>query len=187
MVPLLLDAPVDPAIKWTMMAVSGGAIVYLTIIRPAMKKKDPLSKPPPSSMAGSRLAAQRDTERVMQNLLVELAEMSRQISAQLDTRSQKLELLMQQADERIAQLQRLQGERATPPVFRPVDAMADVYVPREMSAPRELERVTPAAEDARHQEVYSMADQGRSAGDIARELDRPRGEVELILALRPRG
>jgi len=30
-----------------------------------------------------------------------------------------------------------------------------------------------------------LADQGRSATDIARELNRPRGEVELILALRP--
>jgi hypothetical protein len=30
-----------------------------------------------------------------------------------------------------------------------------------------------------------MADQGRSPHEIARLLDRPNGEVELILALRP--
>ena len=30
-----------------------------------------------------------------------------------------------------------------------------------------------------------MADQGRSPQEIARKLNRPNGEVELILALRP--
>jgi hypothetical protein len=35
--------------------------------------------------------------------------------------------------------------------------------------------------------VYALADQGQSAYDIANQLGRPRGEIELILALRPRG
>jgi hypothetical protein len=30
-----------------------------------------------------------------------------------------------------------------------------------------------------------MADQGQSPNEIARHLNRPHGEVELILALRP--
>ena len=184
MLPILLEAAPDPMTKWIMIALSGGAILYLTLIRPAMKKKDPLSKQQPSTpMAANRLAAQRDTERVMQNLLVELAEMSRQISAQLDTRSQKLELLMQQADERIAALRQMQGERATPALFRQVESPVDLYTPRETL----IEPPRPAlGDDARHQEIYAMADNGRGASDIARELGRPRGEVELILALRPR-
>jgi DNA-binding NarL/FixJ family response regulator len=41
--------------------------------------------------------------------------------------------------------------------------------------------------DPRHAEVYALADQGQSAYDIANQLGRPRGEIELILALRPRG
>ena len=40
----------------------------------------------------------------MESLLVELSEMARQISAQLDTRSQKLEILIREADEKIAAL-----------------------------------------------------------------------------------
>jgi len=38
--------------------------------------------------------------------------------------------------------------------------------------------------DPRHAEIYAMADEGRSATDIASRLGRPSGEVELILALR---
>ncbi len=44
----------------------------------------------------------------------------------------------------------------------------------------------PDASDARHRQVYALADQGRSAAEIARQIDRPYGEIELILALRPR-
>jgi len=43
-------------------------------------------------------AVELHVERQMQSLLVELSEMSRQISAQLDTRSAKLELLIKEAD-----------------------------------------------------------------------------------------
>jgi hypothetical protein len=38
--------------------------------------------------------------------------------------------------------------------------------------------------DPRHALVYALADQGRSFKDIAQELNRPSGEIELILALR---
>ncbi len=38
--------------------------------------------------------------------------------------------------------------------------------------------------DASHQEVYELADGGLSAVDIARKLDKPTGQVELILNLR---
>jgi hypothetical protein len=39
--------------------------------------------------------------------------------------------------------------------------------------------------DPRHERIYALADQGLSPRDIARELGRPTGEIELILALRP--
>jgi hypothetical protein len=40
--------------------------------------------------------------------------------------------------------------------------------------------------DPRHVEVYTLADQGLALAEIAQRLKRPNGEVELILALRPR-
>ena len=40
--------------------------------------------------------------------------------------------------------------------------------------------------NARYARIYALADSGRDARQIAAELDRPHGEVELILALRRR-
>ena len=46
----------------------------------------------------------------------------------------------------------------------------------------------PAEPDAAHEalvrRIYDLADAGRSTLEIARQLDEPVGEVELILALR---
>jgi hypothetical protein len=38
--------------------------------------------------------------------------------------------------------------------------------------------------DRKYDEIYSLADVGQSTNQIARKLNRPHGEVELILALR---
>jgi hypothetical protein len=35
--------------------------------------------------------------------------------------------------------------------------------------------------------VYALADEGRPPREIAARLNRPSGEIELILALRPHG
>jgi hypothetical protein len=121
----------------------------------------------------------------MQNLLVELSEMARQISAQLDTRSQKLELLIQDADEKIAALKQMQQQIQIP---APASQSAQPQRTWIEPAPTMTRNIPiPDPVDEQHQPVYALADQGRSATEIARELDRPRGEVELILALRPAG
>jgi hypothetical protein len=176
MVPMLLDAtPQDPTLRWAFIALAVATIFYATIIRPAMKKKkDPLEYRP---IAGS-LTKERATERQMQNLLVELSEMSRQISAQLDTRAQKLQMLIQDADERIAELNRLEQPRNAPR-SEPIWTTTAPPVLRETSPP-------PEPVDEQHQRVYTLADRGKTAGEIAKELNQPRGEVELILALRPK-
>jgi hypothetical protein len=141
------------------------------MIRPKLgKKKDPLENAPRSS-----LAQQRSVERQMQNLLVELSEMSRQISAQLDTRAAKLEVLIREADEKIRQLKSLQGA----PTARPEDRF-------RMDEPADDRLDPPDPPDPRYTEVYALADQGRSPFEIAQKLNRPAGEIELILALRTR-
>lgn len=82
--PMLLD--MDPFTKWAVIALAMLTIVY-AVIRPWFRRKDPLDRPP----AFSSLAQQRSVERQMQNVLVDLSEMARQITAQLDTRAAKLE------------------------------------------------------------------------------------------------
>jgi hypothetical protein len=142
---------------WVALLVGVGAIAFL-LFRPKFRKKDPLDKPSFSS-----LSQQRSVERQMQNLLVELSEMTRQMNAQVDT---QLEGKPSAQD----------FEMSDTPVDAPTQPVQAGLTPEP-----------PMAEpDSRHAEIYSLADQGRDAREIASRLNRPSGEVELILALRPR-
>jgi hypothetical protein len=175
---MVLDISLRPEQRgWVALAVAVACLGYL-LFRPRFKKKDPLEPP----QFGS-LAQQRSVERQMQNLLVELSEMTRQMNAQLDTRAAKLEVLLKQADERIAALQRLNGSSSNGPQATssepPVQDLTATYEPPP------VERA-PLPLDPRHEEIYALADQGHGAKEIATRLNRPSGEVELILALRPR-
>jgi hypothetical protein len=166
---------ISPQQMWSFIGLGVMALIYVTIVRPMMRRKrDPLDRGP----AFSSISQQRATERQMQNLLVELSEMARQVSAQLDTRAARLDQLITQADERIAQLKSInQGAAASSAAI-------------ESSSPEAAVAVEPpgTAEppDPRHADIYSLADEGRDAHQIATQLGRPSGEVELILALRCR-
>jgi hypothetical protein len=174
---LLLQQPNDP-MTWVM--IGGGAFVllYLAVLRPMMRgRKAPVDPP---SARGVGLSQQRAVERDMQTLLVEYERMIRNMTAGLDTRAAKLELLIKEADEKLVALSAAvaaggadAGRGAARP---PADgSRRDTPAP---SAP------VPSGPDPRHLEVYNLADQGLSAQDVARKLGRPSGEIELILALR---
>jgi hypothetical protein len=151
------------------------ALIYL-VVRPMLrKKKDPLDKP-----VSMGLSQQRQVERDMNNVLVELSQMARQITAQLDTRSAKLEALIEEADRKIEELKRLQQKAAPAATANPMVAKR----PGVEQKPAPPAAKVKAVEEDRHTEVYSLADSGHSAQDIASRLNRPRGEIELILALR---
>jgi hypothetical protein len=163
---ILLDIQhLDPFQKWTLVCAAGLTVVYM-VMRPFKKRKDPLAHPTNLSLAG-----QRELERQMTELLVELEQMARQMTAQLDTRARKLELLIKEADEKIAALRDIEDSAPTGPTFIPSD-----------TAPG----LAPSVADPRHIQVYDLADSGQSTRQIAHALGRPQGEVELILHLRPR-
>lgn len=152
----LLDLThLDSVQKWAIICAAVLTVVY-AVMRPWRKRKDPLARPPVS------LSAQREVEKQMTELLVELEQMARQMTAQLETRSAKLELLIKEADERIASLQ-----------AGPVGAAAGSPVASLTLPP-----------DPLHAEVCELFSQGHSARQIAQRLGRPYGEVELVLALR---
>jgi len=149
-------APVTPQM-WMVIALAMFTIIYAVFLRPMMRqKKDPLARTP--GYGRTSLSRQREVERQMETLLVELSDMARQITAQLDTRAAKLQELLRQADQAIAQM----GRGTSPPAAEPE-----------------------TRDDHRHDDVYALADGGLNAGQIAQRLDRASGEVELILALRP--
>jgi hypothetical protein len=186
----------------TWIALGAGMLLFAYIVLRPRGKKDPLEKA--SSFSSTSLAQQRSVERQMNTLLVELSEMWRTISAGIDTRAAKLQVLMDEADRRIAQLQQLQN--GSPPIDQAApepkttersELLAPMTEPaRPADVGSTTHRIEPAHEsthdsahepgpDERHTEIYALADQGRSPADIAALLDRQRGEIELILALRP--
>ncbi len=174
---ILAANPFDnPTTRWLLVCAGGLTLIYM-LMRPGMRKrKDPLARMP------SSLSQQRSVEREMTQLLVELSEMSRQISAQLDTRAAKLELLIKDADERLARLEGLSPEAPAH-----VRIAAEAAIGTQSTLPSSADIPPPRQEqrsEERYQAIYALADRGTGASDIARQLDRPRGEVELILALR---
>jgi len=147
--------------QWIVYVV-GALTILFVVLRPSLRKKDPLKDSGPKLS----MSQQRSVEREMSNLLVELSEMARQITGQLDTRAARLEALMQEADKKIAELKRLETVHHEPEI-KPLEP-----------------KPAPIPNDARYSAIYSLADAGHSVQEIAQQLNRPRGEVELILALR---
>lgn len=122
----------------------------------AANQKSPQREPP---SANSKAQLKNDLEA----LLVELQGLSRKISAEIDTRFAKLEAAMRDADRRIVTLNRLSREQAERSGELPAESLA---------------------QDVRHSVVYELADAGHSSVEIAKDLGKTPGEVELILNLR---
>jgi hypothetical protein len=184
---LLQQAPNSPS-QWAVVALGVVTVLYVAVIRPMRKgkRKDPLDRPP----AHLSLAQQRAVEREMSSLLLEYEEMLRRMTAQLETRAAKLEALIGQADERLARLDSVRHNQLASAPHRapPAKTAAAAGLPESdaSQAPDE-----PASDDSGilenspHGPVYELADQGRTPRQIAQQLNRPYGEIELILALRP--
>ncbi len=153
-------------------------------------------------------AVKRDMER----LLVELNELARQINGQIDTRYAKLEQTMADADRRISALRVLL--RAAKTELKAVleesgsssadgsDDLTleslDITIGDEDDAPTPAPAIDgmpttdppqanpPDVSGDVNRRIYELSDQGRKAIEIAQQLDRNVGEVELILNLRNR-
>jgi hypothetical protein len=168
---LAFSIPSDPTSWVLVVGILATAYVFLKAKRKGQKSA--MSGPPPFA----NLSTQRKIDGAMTELLVELEQMSRQISAQLDTRAARLDELIRQADERIARLEQLErGDTAQQPEPAPI-------APEMPPAPPLPE---PIPINPRHADIYRLSDQGLVPGDIASAVGLPMNEVELILALRRR-
>ena len=107
----------------------------------------------------ARLGAQARED--IDELMVRLEELSREICGQIDTRFAKLEHLLKEADEKLAAL--------TPPA-------TDGSIQADEGSP-------PVPADPQHAEVHELGRQGLAVVDIARRTGKSAGEVELILSL----
>ncbi len=170
-----LDWPTDMSESLVPLAV---ALIAVTLLMSSLRRRQrsraaqpvretPLREPP-------EVKPPRDKfRRDMDNLLVELQELSRRISAEIDVRFSRLEKVIADADRRIAVLHRLSR-----------DAKDGVEQLAKPMSTRPADRSVEA--DPRHKIVYDLADAGQSPLEIARDLGKTPGEVEVILNLRRR-
>lgn len=135
---------------------------------------------------------------------VNMHELARDLSAQLDSKMVALQQLMRMADERIAQLESLQNAAKTfgsqaglPTTALRSDTLASAaHGDRPLGlatgdhqaiALREAMAASPThAESRPFDNIYALADRGAAPAAIAEQTDTPLGEVELILGLRRR-
>lgn len=110
----------------------------------------------------------RSATRDLENVMVELNQLSREVHGRLDVKIAKLERLLRDADARIARLESTPGESES---RNRLDVVLDDTSEAPMSKPE-------------HQRIYQMADKGLTAAEIAKKSGRLTGEVELILSLR---
>ncbi|MEX0741417.1 MAG: hypothetical protein WD079_01385 [Phycisphaeraceae bacterium] len=118
----------------------------------------------------------------MRNMMVELEELTRRFSAQLDAKAVRLERLIDEADERLAQLEAMGSGRRTDAAPQPPEEGNRPAPPEAAESPTEPEPEEPL--DPLSRNVYDLADAGHEPIAIARKLREQVGKVELILALR---
>ena len=170
---------------WMALA-GGGAVILYFMMRQRAKKRDPLDTTPRFP-----LGKQREVENQMNHVLVELSRMAREITAQLDTRAAKLELLIKEADDKLKALsaasvpQQITAENNKSDLENVIAAEESTAL--QTFSEESTEKIaTPPSMGERYGEIYALADEGKPANEIGRLLQRPTGEIELILALRPR-
>lgn len=133
----------------------------------------------------TRLPAGEVMKRDMETLMVQLEELSRRIAAQIDTRFQKLETSIADADERIASLEvLLRAARQLPKLDVTVGDAGCAPPGRDEKAGNGGPDYSPIPNDPDKARIYELADSGQSPVQIAQATGRHTGEVELILALR---
>ena len=127
-----------------------------------------------------QLQAESGTKRELEVLMIELDELAKQLMGRLDSRFAKLEGTIRDADERIDRLNRMiraqQGKAALDITVH--EDGADGAFSTEKSESKAPEPPDP------HASIHRLADQGLSAVEIASQIGRSTGEIELILSLR---
>jgi len=148
----------------------------------------------------------------LDNWEVQMHEVARELSAQLDSKMGLLEQLIREADRAASRLETAlaaarRGDMPAAP--RPIASLPSVAPAPDVSEPSSSVPINQAeglkgagrpegpdarriedlagrgpAKDRRYEEIYTLADYGYDAAEIARRVGTPIGEVQLILGLR---
>ncbi|MCK5271593.1 MAG: hypothetical protein KAJ52_03410 [Sedimentisphaerales bacterium] len=141
-----------------------------------------------------RLAEMRKPDGVydqMNELMAALADLSRQINGQIDTRLAKLDVMLHKADQVISKLENsddssLDEEATDSPFNNASDSLKEIADKIQAADPATDKSgssdISPVLSPEAEQ-IIAMADKGLSTLAISQELKRPIGEIELILSL----
>lgn len=129
----------------------------------------------------ARLKDQHEMKGDMEQLLVDIQELSRKINAQLDTKFAKLEASIRAADERISALQRLNQSAGSQ---SSINLMIDDDVASAAVEPVPDDPAPAPPAPVNTARVFALADEGKSAVEIAQLTGEAVGEIELKLRLR---
>ena len=160
---IAIGNPDGNAIFGMLIAAIAGFFLITGMRRKQRERTRAVDHPPVPRTLPAPLESKERLRRDLGTLIGELQDLSRKISAEIDTRFAKLEAAIRDADRRIAVLNRLSR------------GLAD----KDAQQSGETQD-----EDIRYVIVYELSDAGLSPVDIARDLGKTPGEIELILNLR---
>ena len=112
---------------------------------------------------------------------VQMQEIGRDLSAQLDSKMSALQALIADADRAAARLETAMGRSTDLQSPRP---QSPAPLPSDSRPPAQAEALDPSPSSNRREEIYTLADYGLDTAGIANRIGIPIGEVELILSLR---
>lgn len=177
------------------------AILMTASARRKIAKRQSQRTSPREMMEQIRRFADRGPGEDVDSANARFLDDAQRLMAQLDNKAARIEQLIADADDRIAQLakwneaplpanQTITRQSNVQSIRPPVQAQTD----RTDSNRPAMKPVEVLSHHERHasidpltRAVYDLADDGRRPIDIARELDEQIGKIELILALRGDG
>ena len=157
------------------MLMGAGVLLLIVVLMGHLRKTVRKNQQAPNLEPKERIQSIREeahsSTSILEKRTAQAEEIVRELTALLDNRSEKLEIMIQHADERIERLERLTAE-------------AEGRMTPRHTAPSQPASETSFANDALKQQIYDLADQGQKPIEIAQRLGQHTGKVELILALR---
>lgn len=193
------------------MPVVGVLMLIMWMVMMVRKRRRRNAHQPTAREQLERLRQRERTRDDLNQIMVDIEQMAKRVSAQLDAKAVELDRLLDRAERQAAELRRLKGEPEPTAASYQVDEAdpanqaaydesqsVDAFEPASPSdsgrgsqrgLPGFGDRSTPASDEFQSDDpltrsVYQLADAGLVATDIAGRLNEHVGKVELILALR---